>query len=682
MSDIENQETAAFNFKQKAEKYLSQGKLDEAYANCSKALEISPNSGEIYKILGNIWERMGQLESAKKSYKQAIQYNSNLAEVHANLGSISARQEQWEQAIKYYEKAISIRPDFPGFYRNLAKIWQCLGKEQLVTECRYQALILEPKLATAKEWLNLGDKLLELGQQEKAIACYFIAIELDKQLSLAYNKLGNILIQQGELDRAIRIYRQGIEIIPNNPKLHCNLGDALTKKQQYQEATLAYSRAIQLHPNNYMFHEKFEYYLEKKYNFNETEEINFNQANKTINFTIIPTPAGFTDQFLQFMMFYKLGLSLGWKYIHTDFTSNRSSKKIYNFLGFNQYWSVNLKDVDISNYSSIYLKFDDRNFSVLKAINSLNELQKYCNNLLGKYNYSQNNIIAIFRLGIVSKARGKILSLINSEIPNYQDNLNLRKIYFEYYENKMIVDVNNFFEPQKFKLLIHIRAGDTAYIKTSWGTFIKSMQRLRIEQRTSGKKLNDMNLFVNEVDSPDVDDYYQFAKRFISYLGKQNISTCVFSDGYERGFDFLKKNIQEMQLTAAETLEIFQLSNSYESEQFSRFNNLENCTCIIGESDEKLFDLIRSCMMANIFIIGSVQRMIPKFLSNYSDLKHPPVIFILYKNANLSLIMKTHFEDLLLDSRKVTVIPVDVDNYQINDLVSIAIDKINLRSSS
>ncbi|MGD1803881.1 glycosyltransferase 61 family protein [Dapis sp. BLCC M126] len=145
MSDIENQETLAFNFKQKAERYLSQGKLDEAYANCSKALEILPNSGEIYKILGNISQRMGQFKSAKKSYKQAIKYNPNLAEAHANLGSISARKKQWKRAIKYYEKAISLQPYFPGFYRNLAKIWQCLGEHKLATECSHKALSLETK---------------------------------------------------------------------------------------------------------------------------------------------------------------------------------------------------------------------------------------------------------------------------------------------------------------------------------------------------------------------------------------------------------------------------------------------------------------------------------------------------------------------------------------------------------
>lgn len=88
MSNTNNQETAVFNLKQKANKYLSQGKLDESYATCYEALDLLPNSGEIYKILGNIWQRRGQLESARKSYKQAIQYNPNSAEVYANLGSI------------------------------------------------------------------------------------------------------------------------------------------------------------------------------------------------------------------------------------------------------------------------------------------------------------------------------------------------------------------------------------------------------------------------------------------------------------------------------------------------------------------------------------------------------------------------------------------------------------------
>ena len=44
-------------------------------------------------------------------------------------------------------------------------------------------------------------------------------------------------------------------------------------------------------------------------------------------FTIEPTDpaAGFTDQLMQFGAFYKLGLHLGYEYLHTAFISRRSN---------------------------------------------------------------------------------------------------------------------------------------------------------------------------------------------------------------------------------------------------------------------------------------------------------------------------------------------------------------------
>ncbi|NEP03760.1 MAG: hypothetical protein F6K34_02380, partial [Okeania sp. SIO4D6] len=44
-----------------------------------------------------------------------------------------------------YDKAISLQPHFAGFYRNLAKIWQSLGKHELTKECTHKALDLEAK---------------------------------------------------------------------------------------------------------------------------------------------------------------------------------------------------------------------------------------------------------------------------------------------------------------------------------------------------------------------------------------------------------------------------------------------------------------------------------------------------------------------------------------------------------
>ncbi|NEP82035.1 MAG: tetratricopeptide repeat protein [Okeania sp. SIO3B3] len=688
--------------------YAKQNEWQPAIACYETAIELQPNLPGAYRNLSRVCQKLGNLSLAKKywsqahkielektalekvnhgdillsegkkeeaiiDYREAIELNPNLSEAYSKLGEVLVERGELDGAINCYQSLIELLPKNWVLFHKLGKLFQEKGKLNDAVEAFQKATELNPNFPWSRK--HLADILYEQGKLNQALTFYERIIENHPNICDSYCKIGEIFIKQGKIDRAVLIYHQGIKLHPNLARFHYQLGEALSQQKKLQLAIQAYRRAVELRPDNYLFHEKLERSLKQTDMFKEKEEINFSQSSKTINFTIIPTRAGFTDQLLQFMMFYKLGMSLGYEYIHTDFNSNRSSQNVYDFLGFNRYWSVNTKDIDISNYSWIYLKFNDDNFADLKSMKSLDELQQYCQNLLDRRNFS-NDTLVIFMLDKGTRARGEILSLINSEIHSYQDNLNFRKIYFENDRHQVKIQKN--FDAQKIKLLVHIRAGDVAHIKTTWGSFIKSINSLRDEEKKSGKRLNDLNFFVDTVEALSVEDYYQFAKSLICYLGEENISTCIFSDGYKRSFDFIKRNIKKMKLTATEAQEIFKLSNSYESNQFSKFNSLENCACIIGENDEKLFNLIHSCMMADIFIIGSEQRMIPKILSNYSDLKRPPVIFILYKNRSLSSIMKTHFQDLLLDYRQVTLIPVNVYNYQINDLVSKVIDKINI----
>ncbi|MDJ0518700.1 MAG: tetratricopeptide repeat protein, partial [Trichodesmium sp. MO_231.B1] len=134
----------------------------------------------------------------------------------------------------------------------------------LVTECRYQALILEPKLATATEWLNLGDKLLELDKREEAIACFYMAIELDKKLSLAYQNLGELLIKSAKLESALVVLKQGIKMTPKNPRYYYLLGEVFQEKKEYDLAIPAYRYAIELKPDNHLFHKKLGDVFHKK----------------------------------------------------------------------------------------------------------------------------------------------------------------------------------------------------------------------------------------------------------------------------------------------------------------------------------------------------------------------------------------------------------------------------------
>ncbi|MCL2924952.1 MAG: tetratricopeptide repeat protein [Trichodesmium sp. MAG_R04] len=256
MSNNEKIETVAINFNKLAEDNLAQGKLDEAYAACLKALNSQPEFAPACKTLGNVFQAKGDIEAAKNYYIKAITIFPDFAEAHSNLGSMYAKQMDWEKAIFYYQKAIYIKPNLTRVYRNLAKVCQCTAKEELATEYTYKALILEPESATAIEHLNIGKKLLELNKIEAAINCYRNAVKINPNLLAGYQNLGELLAKNGELESALIVLHQGIKIDAKNPRCYYLLGEVLQKQGQYKLAISAYSHAIELKPENHLFHKK------------------------------------------------------------------------------------------------------------------------------------------------------------------------------------------------------------------------------------------------------------------------------------------------------------------------------------------------------------------------------------------------------------------------------------------
>ena len=170
------------------------------------------------------------------------------------------------------------KPNLPGFYRNLGKIWQQLGKVELARDCQEQALNLEAQYPQALEYLKQGKNCLENGEIEEAItyfqqairlnsSCvgayqnlgdislkiedfneainyYQKAIELKPDWWVVHHKLGKVFQEIGELDSAISSFRLSIEINKKNPWSEKNLGDILFQKGELYEAEKSYQKVI------------------------------------------------------------------------------------------------------------------------------------------------------------------------------------------------------------------------------------------------------------------------------------------------------------------------------------------------------------------------------------------------------------------------------------------------------
>ena len=101
----------------------------------------------------------------------------NSARSWNNLGSSYAQKQQWLKAISCYQESIELNPNLSKTYRNLARVYTKIGKQQKAVLSWYKAFNLEANSFKPEEHFALAQKLLQLRQVDKAIACLRYSLE-------------------------------------------------------------------------------------------------------------------------------------------------------------------------------------------------------------------------------------------------------------------------------------------------------------------------------------------------------------------------------------------------------------------------------------------------------------------------------------------------------------------------
>jgi tetratricopeptide (TPR) repeat protein len=93
---------------------------------------------------------------------------------------------------------------------------------------------------------NRGMSLAEMGQRDRAIADYKMAIALDPRSYFAYNNRGVLYGKDGLYHIAIEYFLKSIAINPRYADAYCNLGLSYFYMNQYDHALENYNKAIEL----------------------------------------------------------------------------------------------------------------------------------------------------------------------------------------------------------------------------------------------------------------------------------------------------------------------------------------------------------------------------------------------------------------------------------------------------
>ena len=332
----------------------------------------------------------------------------------------------------------------------------------------------------------------------------------------------------------------------------------------------------------------------------------------------------------------------------------RLAPDIYDFLGFNEHFRSRTIPPD-EKLDEVEVGLSD---DVLReqAIHSLSELQAFVRQCVAVRPDKDTPALVKLRL----TGGRNFIGMIHDGIPAYPDGLDLRRIYFQTRRRR---PWSQRFPNGRVRTVVHMRQGDTAVVKTPWETYIP----LRL--RGSGSTFTEHPTFS---DIPgnlmQVSDFHLFVSELSSHFDKGAFSNLFFSDGFDRSFQVLGRQIDRLQLPPDRTEALLESRQGYDRREFARLANMPNSKLVIGESARQLCSLVHSALTADLIIIGPQQRMVPKLLANYCPHDAMPLVIALERGDHEGELERYH-RMIGLHSRREKFIYVNVDDLNFGRII-------------
>jgi adenylate cyclase len=142
--------------------YAIVGEYEKGVDEAERAVELSPNSADVYLILGAVLSIADRLEEAKTMIKKALSLNPiPPSRYFYQLGWAYQNCNQFEEAVSEYEKSLKLNPDYLLPYIGLSIAYTMLQRKKDALAAAAEVLRLNPKFS-----LNYWESILPLKNQE------------------------------------------------------------------------------------------------------------------------------------------------------------------------------------------------------------------------------------------------------------------------------------------------------------------------------------------------------------------------------------------------------------------------------------------------------------------------------------------------------------------------------------
>ena len=258
----------------RAEKFVKQGKVENAIAEFQKLIEENPKDWGLINMVGDLYARLGKKEAA-------LEYFDRIADHYAKDGFFL-------KAIAIFKKITKLSPEAPEVYIRLAELYDMQGlpmetrmnylqaaklylRQRQAGQAReiYQRIVkLEPedyklRLSLAELFLKQGEesqavdefkeiaaKLMAKGEISEAKGVLERIYKMEPDHLDIISSLADVYCQEDKVDKAIEILEEKLLSHPDNAPLLNKLGELLIKNGRFKEAEERLQRALTLEPEN------------------------------------------------------------------------------------------------------------------------------------------------------------------------------------------------------------------------------------------------------------------------------------------------------------------------------------------------------------------------------------------------------------------------------------------------
>lgn len=185
-------------------------------------------------------------QEARKLFEQAVAKDSTFALAHYSLALSSASPKEF---IEHLNHAVALADKASDGERLLILGLQANANADQPKALQYAEELVAKYPQDERAHFGLANAYLARQQNDKGIAEYQKAIQINPNYSIAYNALGYAYRAADNNAEAEKAFKKYVELVPNDPNPYDSYAELLMKLGRFDESIEQYRKALSVDPN-------------------------------------------------------------------------------------------------------------------------------------------------------------------------------------------------------------------------------------------------------------------------------------------------------------------------------------------------------------------------------------------------------------------------------------------------